>query len=72
MNKVNIFKGAFGDVMNERMGQLESLMNETYTNIISGAMPIDSFDDYVEQHYAQGGVEVAEEVAAWYAAMMGE
>ena len=69
MNKVDIFKGAFGEAMTERMGQLESLTNETFTNIISGGQPIDDFDAYVAQFNAQGGVEVAAEVTAWYEAM---
>lgn len=66
MNKINIFKGAFGEVMTERMGQLESLTNETFTNIISGAAPLDSFDDYATTlFYEQGGTDVTQEVIAW-------
>lgn len=42
------------------------LWAEYFTKIVTGALPIEAFDEYVEEFYAQGGSELTEEVnEAW-------
>lgn len=47
---------------------LEKLMNETYTAIISGNKPVDYFDDFVAEWLKSGGQQLTDEANAWYAA----
>ncbi len=42
------------------------LWAEYFTKIITGVLPIEAFDEYVEKFYSQGGTELTEQVnAAW-------
>ncbi len=53
--------------MTEKGAYLDKLREETFAQIIMGAQPIDSFDKYVEDWYANGGTEITQEVNDWYA-----
>ena len=43
------------------------LWAEYFTKIITGALPVEAFDEYVEKFYAQGGNELTEQVNAVWA-----
>lgn len=43
---------------------LGGLQDETFAKIIVGELPIEAFDDYVKEWYAQGGATICEELAA--------
>ena len=45
---------------------LEKLENETFMKIIMNQEPIEAFDTFVEEWYAQGGDKITEEVAEYY------
>jgi len=45
---------------------LETLRDEIFYGIITGELPIDEFDRYVEEFYARGGREVEEEANEFY------
>lgn len=48
--------------------ELATLRAETFTNIITGVAPIDSYDAYVEEWMAMGGEVLTAEANEWYAA----
>jgi putative aldouronate transport system substrate-binding protein len=47
-------------------GQLKSMEDEVFANIIAGNQPIDSFDDFVDRWYKEGGQEWTDEVNEWF------
>lgn len=52
--------------MKEYPDIFSKLWDEYFTKIVTGALPVDAFDEYVETFYAQGGTELTEQVnAAW-------
>lgn len=55
--------------MKEYPDLFTKLWDEYFTKIVTGALPVDAFDEYVEAFYAQGGTELTEQVnEAWSAA----
>lgn len=52
--------------MEQRWANLEKLENETFMKIIMNQEPIEAFDTFVEEWYAQGGDKITEEVAEYY------
>lgn len=52
--------------MEQRWANLEKLEQETFMKIIMNQEPIESFDSFVEEWYAQGGDKITEEVADYY------
>lgn len=42
------------------------LWSEYFTKIVTGALPVSAFDEYVEKFYEQGGAELTEQVNAAY------
>ncbi|MCL2867377.1 MAG: extracellular solute-binding protein [Clostridia bacterium] len=62
----NKFVGAPTESMTTYKGYLDKLEQETFTKIIVGELPLDAFEDFVNQFYAFGGTEMTEEVNAWY------
>ena len=67
--KVDVYYGTDTPGMTDYSAQLKSNAEEMILNIISGAEPLDSFDDFVANWKALGGDQITEEVNAWYAAM---
>jgi putative aldouronate transport system substrate-binding protein len=69
--KVAILDQYFG-VPTPGMGKYKADLNkteiETFTKIIVGQLPIDAFDDYIENWKKRGGDEITKEVNEWYAA----
>lgn len=49
--------------------QLTKLMQETFTKIIMGTVPVEAFDQYVLQWQSQGGESITAEVNENYAKM---
>ena len=45
---------------------METLRQTTYVGIITGEIPVDSFDSFVESWYQMGGTAVTEEANEWY------
>ncbi len=61
----NEFQGMLSEEAAFNKVALDTLMVETYTNIIMGES-IDSFDTFVEDWYKQGGEQILKEVNEWY------
>lgn len=47
--------------------ELDKLEREVYFDIITGAKPVDYFDQFVTEWMAMGGETVTAEASAWYA-----
>ncbi|HHY83664.1 MAG TPA: hypothetical protein GX505_13455 [Clostridiales bacterium] len=52
---------------NEYQANLNTLYKTTFWSIIAGELPIDAFDQFVEEWYAQGGAEVEQEANEYWA-----
>ncbi len=63
----NEFQGMLTEESAFNKVSLDSMMVETYTNIIMGDS-IDTFDQFVEDWYDMGGQEILNEANAWYKA----
>jgi len=50
----------------EKGGYLSKIESETYMKIIVGELPLDAFDDFVEEWKANGGDAWTQEVNEWY------
>jgi len=61
-----MFVAAPTPTMLERWALLQKLESEAFVKIIAGAEPIDYFDRFVEDWFANGGTEITAEVNAWY------
>lgn len=66
--QVNKFAGAATPTMTEKGAYLDKLRQETFSQIIMGTLPIEAFDTYVENWYANGGTQITAEVNEWYEA----
>ncbi|RKN86350.1 extracellular solute-binding protein [Paenibacillus ginsengarvi] len=66
----NLIKSAFTGTTVPAMGlygaNLEKDMQETFTKIVAGALPLSEFDAFVERWYKAGGEQMTAEVNAWY------
>lgn len=54
-------------IKQEKNQVLSDLTNEYFLKIITNALPLDAFDEYVEKWKAAGGDEVLKAVNEWYA-----
>lgn len=48
--------------MQKKWSNLKKIEDETFLKIILGTVPIEEFDTFVENWYAQGGTEITQEV----------
>ena len=64
---MNEFYGSFTESMRMYQGVLDTMRDEVYHRIITGA-PIEEFDKFVEEWYNMGGQDITDEVNAWYEA----
>lgn len=66
----NLIKNEFDAAPTPAMGKynakLQQLMDETFTKIVVGTVPLDAFDDFVEKWKLEGGNEITQEVNEWY------
>ena len=62
----DVFAGAATDTMTEKQAYLDKLELETYTRIIMGTQPLDSFDTFVTDWMNNGGEQITKEVNDWY------
>ncbi|QAY65276.1 extracellular solute-binding protein [Paenibacillus protaetiae] len=63
----NYFQGPLTDTMKSKNELLNKLVNETYSKIIYGQAPLDSFDTMVSNWKKSGGDQITKEVNDWYA-----
>lgn len=54
------------EIVQESEPDLEDLTVEYFTKIITGALPLSAFDEYVDRWNAAGGTETVEALDAWY------
>jgi len=65
--QLNEFYGPPPPTMIERMSTLDQMQQETFTKIITGALPLEAFDEFVTQWYELGGQDITDEVNDWSA-----
>lgn len=65
-NIKNMFTGSPTPAMVEYKEYLDTLEMETFSKIIYGSLPIDAFDQFVQQWKSSGGDEITKEVNEWY------
>ncbi|NLN66237.1 MAG: hypothetical protein GX144_12695 [Clostridiaceae bacterium] len=65
--KIAFLREKVRPVANEKWANLQALYNTTFWSIIAGEMPVDAFDDFVQEWYAQGGREVEMEANEYWA-----
>jgi len=63
------FFGPPTDAMQMFYAGLQDDFNVIAVNIIVGIEPVDAFDTYVSDWYANGGQQITDEVNAWYASI---
>ncbi|MGO4539865.1 extracellular solute-binding protein [Paenibacillus sp. 2TAB19] len=66
IRKKNYYMGPLTETMQSKNELLNKLLNETYSKIIYGQQPIDSFDEMVENWKKSGGEQITKEVNDWY------
>jgi putative aldouronate transport system substrate-binding protein len=52
--------------MLDRSTTLETLEEETFVGIINGELPLDEFDNFVDQWKGLGGDDITAEVNEWW------
>ena len=57
------------DAVEKNNQQLTDLTNEYFVKIITGALPLDAFDQYVQEWYKSGGEETLKAANEWYATL---
>lgn len=62
----NEYYGPATEAQKEHASTLEKLVDETYLKIIMGELPIEAFDQFVEDWKVLGGDEITQEVNDWY------
>ena len=65
--EVNVIKPAFSfttESMADLKANLDTLEQTTFLKIVTGEQPVDSFDQFVTDWYAQGGQQMTDEVNA--------
>jgi len=62
----NAFTGGTTSTMQTRWDYLKKLEMETFSKIIFGDEPVDTFDAFVKEWHAQGGQDITKEVNEWY------
>ncbi|WP_214626187.1 extracellular solute-binding protein [Paenibacillus agaridevorans] len=60
--QMNRFVGAPTSAMTDKSATLSKLTNETFMRIILGDLPIDAFDQFVEDWHKLGGEQITKEV----------
>jgi putative aldouronate transport system substrate-binding protein len=62
----NYYMGPLTETMQSKNELLNKLLNETFSKIIYGQQPLDSFDTMVENWHKSGGEQITKEVNEWY------
>jgi len=62
----NYYMGPLTETMQSKNELLNKLLNETFSKIIYGQQPVDSFDTMVENWKKSGGEQITKEVNDWY------
>ena len=66
IRKQNYFTGAATPTMIEKWNLLRQSELETFNKIIYGKLPVDAFDEFVDNWNANGGEQVTKEVNEWF------
>lgn len=62
----NKFTGPPTETMKSSLANLEQMELQVFADIVMGNLPIDAFDDFVEDWLKSGGEEITKEVNEWY------
>ncbi|MCR2802584.1 extracellular solute-binding protein [Paenibacillus soyae] len=62
----NYYMGPLTETMQSKNELLNKLLNETYSKIVYGQQPLDSFDTMVDNWMKSGGEQITQEVNEWY------
>lgn len=65
----NLIRNQFYGTPTPAMGKYSSHLEEIqdlFTEIVMGIVPLDEFDSFVKRWYREGGAEITEEVNEWY------
>ncbi|RIX50505.1 ABC transporter substrate-binding protein [Paenibacillus nanensis] len=62
----NYYMGPLTETMQSKNELLNKLLNETYSKIVYGQQPLDSFDTMVDNWLKSGGEQITKEVNEWY------
>ncbi|MFD0714171.1 extracellular solute-binding protein [Paenibacillus sp. GCM10027626] len=68
----NAYTGGSTETMKLKWDYLRKLELKTFSDIIFGDKPVDSFDDFVTEWKSQGGDRITEEVNEWYTSVAGK
>lgn len=60
------FTGPPTETMKAEFANLEQIELQVFADIIMGNMPLDAFDDFVEEWLSSGGEQMTKEVNEWY------
>lgn len=63
----NYYLGPITETMESKNELLNKLLNETYSKIIYGQVPLDEFDTRVKDWMNSGGEQITQEVNDWFA-----
>lgn len=63
---ISAFTGTPGEAFTKNGGNLNTLANQMITNIITGAQPVDYFDEFVNLWKSSGGDAITAEINEWY------
>jgi putative aldouronate transport system substrate-binding protein len=63
----NEFYGSSPQSMLDNTAILEKLFLDYALKIVSGEIPVEKYDEFVTEWYAQGGKQITDDVNAWYA-----
>ena len=63
---ISAFTGTPGEAFTKNGGNLNTLANQMITNIITGAQPVDYFDEFVKLWKSSGGDAITAEINEWY------
>ncbi|WP_168123791.1 extracellular solute-binding protein [Paenibacillus sp. HB172176] len=66
IRKKNYYMGPLTETMQSKNELLNKLLNETFSKIIYGQQPLDSFDTMVSNWMKSGGEQITKEVNEWY------
>ncbi|MDQ0061222.1 extracellular solute-binding protein [Paenibacillus harenae] len=66
IRKKNYYMGPLTETMQSKNELLNKLLNETYSKIVYGQQPVDTFDEMVENWKKSGGEQITKEVNDWY------
>lgn len=68
----NLYTGPVTPTMKDKQQNLDKLEAEYFSKIMYGQLPLDAFDEWVEEWKKAGGDKIKQEIEAWYEMVGGE